>query len=238
MDTLLRLMPIESHSTSDNRTSPMQQQAETNTTTAKPDVSTSAIPREAQSNELKLISDRSISLEHESRRSKDSVLKEQDVKIKTLDPDFIKVDNSSGNPVNPSGNIAEEDTEIETNSIAEEIFKSKKDRSMFIQNREKTENDLKTPAILDSKPEMPKAEADLKRFETKPNVTLTPKDNSISGVQIETLIELDLIPEVMEQPEMSAAEKTGSPKLDNRIRRSNEEEKTSAETAAENKTSI
>ena len=97
---------------------------------------------------------------------------------------------------------------------------------------------MKTTAILDSKPEMPKAEADLKRFDTKPNVTLTPKNNLISGVQIETLIELDLIPEVMEQPEMSAAEKTGSPKLDNRIRRSNEEEKTSAETAAENKTSI
>ena len=233
MDTLLRLMPIESHSTSDNRTSPMQQQAETNTTTAKPDVSTSAIPREAQSNELKLISDRSISLEHESRRSKDSVLKEQDVKIKTLDPDFTKVDSSFGNPVNPSGNIAEEETKIETNSIAEEIFQSKKDRSLFIQNREKTENDLKTPAILDSKPEMPKAEADLKRFDTKPNVTLTPTNNSISGVQIETLIELDLLPEVME-PEMSASEKSASLKLDSRILRSKEEEQTSTE----NKTSI
>ena len=233
MDTLLRLMPIESHSTSDNRTSPMQQQAETNTTTAKPDVSTSAIPREAQSNELKLISDRSISLEHESRRSKDSVLKEQDVKIKTLDPDFTKVDSSFGNPVNPSGNIAEEETKIETNSIAEEIYKSKKDRSLFIQNREKTENDLKTPAILDSKPELPKAEADLKRIDTKPNVTLTPTNNSISGVQIETLIELDLLPEVME-PEMSAAEKSASLKLDSRILRSKEEEQTSTE----NKTSI
>ena len=233
MDTLLRLMPIESHLSSDNRTSPLQQQVETNTTTAKPDVSTSAIPREAQSNELKLISDRSISLEHESRRSKDSVLKEQDVKIKTLDPDFTKVDSSFGNPVNPSGNIAEEETKIETNSIAEEIFKSKKDRSLFIQNREKTENDLKTPAILDSKPELPKAEADLKRFDTKPNVTLTPTNNSISGVQIETLIELDLLPEVME-PEMSAAEKSASLKLDSRILRSKEEEQTSTE----NKTSI
>ena len=233
MDTLLRLMPIESHSTSDNRTSPMQQQVETNTTTAKPDLIKSAIPREGQSNELKLISDRSISLEHESRRSKDSVLKEQDVKIKTLDPDFIKVDNSSGNPVNPSGNIAEEETKIETNSIAEEIFQSKKDRSLFIQNREKTENDLKTPAILDSKPELPKAEADLKRYDTKPNVTLTPTNNSISGVQIETLIELDLLPEVME-PEMSAAEKSASLKLDSRILRSKEEEQTSTE----NKTSI
>ena len=233
MDTLLRLMPIESHSTSENRTSPLQQQVETNITTAKPDVSTSAIPRQGQSNELKLNSDRSIGLQHELRRSKDSVLKEQDVKIKTLDPDFTKVDSSFGNPVNPSGNIAEEETKIETNSIAEEIFKSKKDRSLFIQNREKTENDLKTPAILDSKPELPKAEADLKRIDTKPNVTLTPTNNSISGVQIETLIELDLLPEVME-PEMSAAEKSASLKLDSRILRSKEEEQTSTE----NKTSI
>ena len=234
LDTLLRLMPIESHLTPENQTSPSQQQLETNTTTAKPDVSKSDIPREGQSIELKLNSDRSINLEHESRRNKDSVLNEPrkpDVKIEIFDSNFIKVDSSFDNPVKPSGNIGE-DSEIETNSIAEEIFKSKEDRSLFIQNREKTEKVLKTPTILDSKPEMPKVEADLKQIDTKPDVTLTPNNNSISGVQIETLIKLDLIPEVME-PEMSAAAKSASLKLDNRIWRSKEDDD-----SADNKTSI
>jgi hypothetical protein len=190
---------LQSQLISEKQISPLEEQpTAANLFKIKPDFINSAVSRESQSEasiETNIISDPSNSLEHELRRNKvlgSKKIEKEARKDETFNSFFTGEGKASGNPVNPErqppDNTAE-NADDETNSIAEEIFKSKKDRSAFIQNRE----DFEAAAILDLKGENMKAD-----------VTSSPNHSAMSGAQNKTPIKLDLIPEVLE-PKTAAA---------------------------------
>ena len=190
----------------DNQTSPSQQQLESNTTSMGSNVNKSAdnLAREGQSKaslQTNLLSELSNSLEHELRPNKDSGVKET---FKTFGNPADPRRKSSGNPL--------EDSKEETNSIAEEILKSLKDRSNFVQNRDG--HTLHVANLVYSKTEK-EVKGEMKPDVTlKPDVASSPHSASISEEQIIVSSKLDLIDEVNE-PETTAAIKSLSPEIDN-----------------------